>query len=190
MLWRDERVVELMVSMAADVVEELGASTVLLAAGEIHSAMVRGEIDGFEFSVPAVDWPLGFQEIAPYVTLPGWHQPSAMLETVVNLDAWNKLPDDLKAIFEAACKEVGMVDFVAHLEGINAEYLRKFEQYGIEITTLDEETMKRITEITNRLADEQAAKDSFYAIVLKSQRDFREDYRAWEKWSNYKLYPD
>jgi len=176
--------------MAADVVEELGATAVLLPANSIRTAMESGEIDGFEFSTPAVDWPMGFHEIAPYVTLPSWHQPSAMLETIVNLDAWNQLPEDLKAIFEAACKEVGMVDFMAHLEGINAKYFRKFEQYGAEIIVLDQEAMNRITEITSRLADEQAVKDSFYAGVLKSQREFRQNYRIWEKWGDYKLYPD
>ncbi|MBN2187700.1 MAG: TRAP transporter substrate-binding protein DctP [Dehalococcoidia bacterium] len=176
--------------MAAGVVEELGATTILVPAEEIRSAMARGDIDGFEFSTPAVDWPLGFEEIAPYVVLPCWHQPSAMLETIVNRDAWNQLPDDLKAIFEAACKETSIVDFMAHLEGTNAEYLKKFEQYGTELMILDTESMLRITEITDRLADEQAAKDPFYARVLKSQRDFREGYRTWEKWGDYKLYPD
>ena len=175
--------------MAADILQELGASTTLIPVAEIRSAIERGDIDGFEFSTPAVDWPLGLQEITPYVCLPCWHQPSAMVETVVNLDAWNKLPDDLKTIFEAACKEVGMVDFMACLEGVNAEYLSKFEQYGTQVTVLDTEAMERITEITNALADEQAAKDPFYAEVLKSQRDFRESYRTWERWGDYKLYP-
>ena len=176
--------------MAADVLEELGASTILIPAAEIRSAMERGDIDGAEFSIPAVDWPMGFHEIAPYVTLPSWHQPSLMLETIVNSDVWDTLPDDLKAIFEAACKEVSIVDHMAHLEGANAEYLRKFEQYGTEIIVLAPGVMGKITEITNRLADEQAAKDPFYAKVLKSQRDFRENYRTWEKWGEYKLYPD
>jgi len=176
--------------MCADVVEELGASAILVAGGEIYTSMETGLIDGFEYSAPAVDWPSGFHEIAPYVALPSWHQPSAMLETIVNLDAWDELPDDLKAIFEAACKEIAIVDHMAHLEGANAEYLRKFEQYGTEITVLDVEAMEKISEITNRLADEQAVKDPFYARVLKSQRDFREDYRTWERWGDYKLYPE
>ncbi len=174
--------------LCADVMKELGASTMLVAGGEIYTAMERGVIDGFEYSTPAVDWPMGFQEIAPYVVLPCWHQPSACLETVVNLDAWNKLPDDLKAIFESACKEVALIDHMAHLEGANAEYLKKFEEYGTKITVLSPEDMKKISEITNRLADEQAAKDPFYAKVLKSQRDFLKEYRTWEKWGNYQLY--
>lgn len=174
--------------MAADVVRELGATAVLLPGGDIKAAMESGEIDGFEFSTPAVDWPMGFQEVAPYVALPSWHQPSAMLETIVNVDAWNRLPDDLKAIFEAACKETGMTDFMAGLEGENAEYLRKFEQSGVKIIMLDAEAINEISRITNRLADEQAAEDAFFARVLESQRDFRQNYRGWEKWGDHNLY--
>jgi len=176
--------------MAADVVEALGASAVLVPGDEIRSAMESGEIDGFEFSTPAVDWPLGFQEVAPYVTLPSWHQPSAMLETIVSADAWDALPDDLKAIFESACKEVSMVDFMAGLEGANADYLSRFEEYGTQLITLDSQAMETITETTNALADQLAAQDSFFAEVLQSQRDFMAGYRTWEQWGDHQLYPD
>ena len=109
--------------------------------------------------------------------------------TFVNLDAWNKLPDDLKAIFESACKEVGMVDFVTRTEGLNPGYLQKYEQGGIQIFILDDQSMQRITEITDRLCDNIAANDAFLAKVLKSQRDFRANYRIWEKWGGYQIYP-
>jgi TRAP-type mannitol/chloroaromatic compound transport system substrate-binding protein len=113
-----------------------------------------------------------------------------MYDTMVNLNAWNKLPDDLKAIVEAACKEVSTVDYMAQVEGKNAEYLKKFEQRGIVVTTLDTAAVSRIGEIAARLADEKAAKDQFFARVLKSQRDFKAEYRTWEKWGDYRLYTD
>jgi TRAP-type mannitol/chloroaromatic compound transport system substrate-binding protein len=176
--------------LAAEVLKELGATPVQIAPGDIKAAMKRGDIDGFEYSTPAVDWPMGFQEVAPYVTLPPWHQPSGMAETIVNQGAWGKLPDDLKAILEAACKEISMVDYLSYVEGTNAEDLDKFKQYGTKINVLDTKSMERIAEITKRLADEKAAKDPFYAKVLKSQRDFRSNYRTWELWGDYKLYPE
>ncbi|MDD4984282.1 MAG: TRAP transporter substrate-binding protein DctP [Dehalococcoidales bacterium] len=177
------------VGMAADILNELGASTVSLPAAEIVTAMENGDIDGCEFSTPVIDWQLGFQEVAQYACLPSWHQPSGMYETIVNAEAWNELPDDLKAIFESACKEVGIVDGMAQLDGANAKYLEMFQQQGTEITVLDTEAINRISEMATRLADEQAAKDPFYARVLESQRDFRTEYRTWEQWGNYNLYP-
>jgi len=154
------------------------------------NALKQGKIDGFEFGAPAVDWGLGFDnKITPYVTLPSWHQPSSMYEVFVNKDAWNKLPDDLKDIFEAACKEVSMVDFPSNLEGVNAAYQQKYQQGGMQVSVLDTATMQRISEITDKLAGSRAAQNAFYAKVLKSQRDFKVNYRTWEKWSDFKVYP-
>lgn len=178
------------VGMAADILKELGATPISLPVAEIIPAMKKGEIDGCEFNSPLIDWQLGFQDVAKYAALPSWHQPSGMYDTLVNLNAWNKLPDDLKAIFECACKEVSSVDYMASVEGQNAQYLKKFQQQGLQITTLDSAAVSRIGEIAVKLADQQAAKDPFYARVLKSQRDFKADYRTWEKWGDYKLYPD
>ena len=175
--------------LAAEVVKELGATTVLTAPGDIKNAMQNGEIDGFEFSTPGIDWPMGFQEVAPYVSMPSWHQPSAMFETIVNQAAYDRLPKDLQDILESACKEVAIIDFFSSIEGINSEYLTKYEQYGTQINTLDAEAVQVISDITNRLADEQASKNAFYAKVLASQRSFVQDYRKWGTWGKYDLYP-
>lgn len=174
--------------LAADVLKELGATTITTAPGEILTALQSGEIDGFEFGTPAVDWSMGFHEVVNYVSLPCWHQPSAMFETIINEEAWNQLPADLQAILEAACKEISMIDYLVYTEGSNAEALNNFIDAGIQINVLDEEAMNTITEITNRLADEKAAEDPFYKEVLQSQRDFTAQYRTWEQWEIYSLY--
>jgi TRAP-type mannitol/chloroaromatic compound transport system substrate-binding protein/predicted secreted protein len=176
------------VGMAADVLKELGATTVSLPVAEIVPAMKNGTIDGCEFNTPTIDWQLGFQNAAKFAALPSWHQPSCMYDAMVNKDAWNKLPDDLKAIFEAACKEVSTIDYMATVEGQNADVFRKFEQAGLQVTTLDTLALSRISEIAVRLADEKASSDQFFAKVLKSQRDFTADYRTWEQWGDYTLY--
>jgi len=175
--------------MAADVARELGATTILTPPDDIKAALSRGEIDGFEYSTPAIDLPMDFQEVAPYVCLPSWHQPSAMFEIEVNQDAWNQLPADLQAIFEVACKEISFIDFSAQLEGANAAALRQLIQKGISVTVLDSAAMNQITEITNRLADAKATQNAYYARVLDSQRQFRDDYRTWQKWGQYSLFP-
>jgi TRAP-type mannitol/chloroaromatic compound transport system substrate-binding protein len=178
-----------MPGMGAEVLKELGGIPVTIPQGQIKEALGKGEIDGFEYSTPAIDWMLGFDsKITPYVTLPSWHQPSAIGETIVNKDAWNRLPDDLKAIFEAVCKEVSMVDFLGYMEGLNAVYIQRYSQGGIQILELDTAAMKEISKITERLADSHAGQNSFYAKVLQSQREFRASYRVWEKWNDPRVY--
>jgi len=177
------------VGMATDVLKELGAIPVMTAQGEIIAALEEGLIDGFEYGSPVIDWGIGFgSKITPYVTLPPWHQPSTMYEIMVNKDAWNKLPQDLQAIFEAACKEVSIVDFPAYEEGLNPDYQQKYIEGGMQVFVLDRETINTISKITDSLANAQAAEDAFYARVLQSQRDFKYNYRTWEPWSHFEVY--
>ena len=71
---------------------------------------------------------------------------------------------------------------MARLEGANAEYFSKFKQHGFEVTVLDDEVIKKIAEISNKLADEQADKDPLYARALESQRKFKVEYGTWKQW--------
>jgi TRAP-type mannitol/chloroaromatic compound transport system substrate-binding protein len=177
------------VGMATDVLKELGAIPVIIPQGEIIDALNKGEIDGFEYGSPVIDWGIGFgSNITPYVTLPPWHQPSTMYEMMFNKDAWNKLPKDLQAIVEAACKEVSMVDFPAYEESVNADYQQKYMDGGMQVFVLDKATMQKISKITDDLADARAANNTFYAAVLQSQRDFKSSYRTWEIWSDFEVY--
>ena len=44
------------------------------------------------------DRTLGLMEVGDYYYYPGWHEPGAMLETIVNEEALAALPEDLQAI--------------------------------------------------------------------------------------------
>ncbi|WOD07569.1 TRAP transporter substrate-binding protein [Marinomonas sp. GJ51-6] len=66
--------------LAGEVMKKSGASVVLLSGGDIYPNLERGVIDGTEFSMPAIDVAMGFEKVAKYYYLPGWHQPAAINE--------------------------------------------------------------------------------------------------------------
>ena len=70
--------------LGAEVMQRLGVSTSLLAAGDIFPALERGAIDATEFSMPAIDQNLGFYNLAKHNYFPGWHQQSTIQELLVN----------------------------------------------------------------------------------------------------------
>lgn len=78
--------------------EALGASGVVMGGGEVYSSMQRGVIDGAAFSLGASQ--LRWFEVADYVTVPRFGEVSALV--LMNLDAWNALPDDEQAMLERA----------------------------------------------------------------------------------------
>jgi TRAP-type mannitol/chloroaromatic compound transport system substrate-binding protein len=81
---------------------KLGASPVNLPAGEIYTALSSGVVDAAEMVSLTEDYDLGFHEVAKYFLFPSFHSMAAVLHFEVNMEAWNKLPDHLKAAVEAA----------------------------------------------------------------------------------------
>lgn len=68
-----------------------------MPGGEIYLALDRGVIDSAEFSTPYATYPLGFQEIAKNVMVPGWHQVSYQNMFIVNKKAWDSLTPQQKS---------------------------------------------------------------------------------------------
>ena len=66
--------------------------------------MQTGVIDAVEWVGPYNDRTLGLMEVGEYYYYPGWHEPGAMLETIVNADALAALPADLQAIVQVAAR--------------------------------------------------------------------------------------
>ncbi len=159
---------------------KLGASVVTLPGGEVYPALERKVLDAAEFSIPAVDKVLGFQEICHYLTVPGVHQPSLVLETIVNKKSWEKLPDDLKPLVDAAA-DAAMVWCLAHGKKKNADAMKFFREYGVEIIELSPEVQRQIKKACEEVIDEHAKKDSFFAKVLDSQKKFHAVWRPYEK---------
>jgi TRAP-type mannitol/chloroaromatic compound transport system substrate-binding protein len=90
--------------IGGELMARLGVLPVLVAPGEIYSALRSGIVDGAEFLGPWSDRALALQRIAPYYYWPGFTKPNGTGECLVNLDEWTALPDDLKAIVAHACE--------------------------------------------------------------------------------------
>ena len=153
--------------------ERLGARVVSLAGGEVYPSLERGVIDAAEFATPAIDRKLGFEEICPYLKVPGIHEPCAPLETLVNEKTWNELPDRLKPKVKFALK-------ISSFEAINeamkqdAEAMEYFmNSPKVEVSKLTPEMIEEIKRIGQQEMDKMAQDDEFFAQVLESQRNFR-----------------
>lgn len=163
-----------------DVLKTSGAEIISVPPGEIYTALERGVVDGLEYGPVCVDWAQNMQEITKYWCLPGWHQPGTIHGFMMNMDAWNELPDDLKAIVEHAAKSTWV--YTSSLMDYNcAEATKNFIDYGIEITHLSDEDLKVLEERTVQVEEATAAENPDYAKVIKSQQDYLSYYREWRE---------
>ena len=68
----------------------------MVPGGEIYTLLQRKGVDAIEWSTPGANLSEGFHEVAPYIIMPGVHQPSFVWEVVVKEETWQALPDALK----------------------------------------------------------------------------------------------
>lgn len=159
--------------IAGAVMKKLGASVTLLAGGDIFPNLERGVIDGAEFSTPAVDVLMGFQNIVKNNYYPGWHQPSSILEVLVNKSKWEALSQSDRALIEVTCQSAmlfGMTKGIAD----QAEAMKQFEEAGVSVRVWPEDMMVAFREASAEVMEEQAAADEDFARVWNSLKTFRE----------------
>jgi len=152
----------------------------MLPGGEVYTALQRKVLDAAEMALPNIDRDLGLHEVCKYLTVPGPHQPSSLLHVYVNQKAWDKLPQDLQAIVKYASQATTMRLLVRSV-WLDAPALEEFKKYGTIINYLDPKVQKRLAKIANEFLDKKAAKDPFFAKVLKSQRQWHKSYKSYRE---------
>lgn len=164
--------------LAGEVMKKLGASVVLLGGGDIYPNLERGVIDGTEFSMPAIDKAMGFEKVAKNYYLPGWHQPAAINELIVNKAKWDGMSDAQRAVIETACRET-MLWGVTSTEVENAEAIEGFKAAGVAIRTFPPELLEKFKAATGEVMAEQSAKNEDFKRVWDSLSAYRAKAAAW-----------
>ncbi|TYB34052.1 MAG: ABC transporter substrate-binding protein [Flexistipes sinusarabici] len=168
------------VGWAADILEKMGVSISPVPGGETYLALERGVVDGAEFSTPSATYPLGFQEVAKNVIVPGWYQTSCQNMFMVNEKAYNELPDHLKYILEIASRETQWWS-MAEREYENAVAIVNYKKEGVSFNKLDDESLNKLRETTKNYLDSLRKKDALLDKVLTSQEDLIQLYSNWKK---------
>jgi TRAP-type mannitol/chloroaromatic compound transport system substrate-binding protein len=164
--------------LAGEAMAKVGASIVLLPGGEIYSSMEKGIIDGTELSMPAIDITLGLQQVGKYYYLPGWHQPAAMNELIVNMDKWNSLSESQQDLIEASCKAVNLKSVLSTLTR-NADAVDTFEAAGVEIKSFPPEVLDALQAAFDGTISEQLENDPDFKRVWESLQAYRASAAAW-----------
>lgn len=147
--------------IGGDFYTKLGASIVSTAGNEIYTALQLGTVDAAEFNDWIVNMEMGFDEITDYVIEPVLHTGALTDKSVtVNNAAWNKLPDDLKAIV-ISCLDVAKVKSATAYEVGSSKAKGKFLQGGAEIIQLSDEDVAKANKLAAEVILDYAGKNEF-----------------------------
>ncbi|MBT5332026.1 MAG: TRAP transporter substrate-binding protein DctP [Porticoccaceae bacterium] len=173
--------------IAGEVFQRAGGTAVTIAGGELYTSMQTGVIDATEWVGPYNDRSFGFNEVGQYYYYPGWHETGSNLEFDINLDAWNRLPEDLQAIVEAAARAVNQ-DMLDEYTAQNAIVLQELIEDGVDIRPFPDEVIAELKSIAMDFYAEEAEKDETFAHVYQEYWAFFEKLQVWHAISEVPLY--
>jgi len=159
--------------MIAETFAAAGAKTVMLAGGDVVSALEKGTIDAADYVGPAVNYSLGFHKVTKYVSvgpqgLQSIYQPVDLMDFVVNMDVWNKLSPKLKQFLD---DEVQIYSNVHHsaIQKADMEAWPLLEKAGTEVTRLSLEDVADFQNLAVPIWFKWSNKDKDAARLFKAQ---------------------
>ena len=160
----------------ADIYKAAGVATILLPGGEVYPALEKGVIDGADFVGPAINYNLGYGEIAKYIimgppTMPCLHQPVDIMSMEVNMRSWNRIPKDLQDMLVLAVKWHSWDQYV-QIQKANLEAWPKFKAQGVEVIRLPQSEVDKFKPFAIPLWFDWAKRSPEATEAFKTQWEF------------------
>ncbi len=138
--------------------KKLGAQPVPIPPPDVHTALERGVVDGLIWVAGLIrDW--GWNEVVKYRVEPGFYLGVNVV--LVNNDAWNKLPENLRKIIqdsEIEAEKMAVARADAHLASENAI----MEKGGMKVIKLPPAEAAKL---------QDAANSALWEIVIQKAGD-------------------
>jgi TRAP-type mannitol/chloroaromatic compound transport system substrate-binding protein len=158
--------------MSGEVFKAMGMTVVTLASGEIVPALERGTVDAAEYSDPSSDMSNGFQDVRKFYHMPGIHQPTGIMEVIVNKAKWDELPDDLKAIVEVAAEADQGLFVLQMLDRNSKDLLTLVNEKGVTVVQTPPEILQEVLKGWDIVAEQKSKENAYFKKVLDSQKEW------------------
>ena len=164
--------------MIAEGFAAVGAKTTLLPGSEVFSALEKGTVDAADYTGPAVNWDLGFQQVTKYIWtgppgLESIYQPVDLMDFVVRMDVWNKLSPKMKQWLDDEIQVYSNTHFGA-IQKADMEAWGKFEKAGVTVNRLPAEELPQFQKVAVPIWFKWANKDADAAHIFKLQLEVME----------------
>ncbi|ACL19298.1 TRAP dicarboxylate transporter- DctP subunit [Desulfitobacterium hafniense DCB-2] len=162
---------------APDIAVAQGISAITLPIEEIFTAMASGAVDMLENCYLSYNHDLGITDIAPYGIYPDFWNCSFVETVVVNKNAWNKLPEDIKIIVKSVF-DAKMIDVFAKAEITSAQDLKELDESGkVNFRRLDAEQFKAMRQDMMEIEAAETEKQGQDSLTAKTYETIYEFYR-------------
>lgn len=167
--------------LGGEVMERVGAEPVSLAGSDVFSSLQMGVIDATEWVSPFNDLALGLHTAAEYYYYPGWHEPGPTTELIINREAWEGLPEDLKVMVETTAAAING-EVLAEFTARNATALETLvNEHGVKLRRLPDDVLDRLESASRAVVKESAQGNELAKRIYDSYTTFLDDVRAYHQ---------
>ncbi len=160
--------------LAGEAMSGIGVTTMTIPGSEIFTSLETGVLDAADWVGPYNDLAFGLHQVADYYYTSAWNEPSAILEGTVNLDAWNALPDDLKAVVTEATRASNLA-MLSEFAFRNAEALRTLvDEHGVKLRRFPDDVMAALHDSAKQVIQRQVENDEASKRIFDAYRDFQQ----------------
>ena len=159
--------------LGGEVFQRAGGTAITLPGGEIFTSLQTGVIDATEWVGPYNDLAFGLHQVAKYYYYPGWQEPGPALETIINKQAFETLPDDLKEIVRMASR-VTNEDMLALYTARNNSALEELVNvHKVELRKIPDEVLRELKRISDQVVSELPSDDPLEKKIYESYITFK-----------------
>lgn len=176
-----------MPGLGGEVLARLGATPVNLPGSEVFTALQTGAIDASDWVSPYNDLAFGLHKAARYYYAPGWQEPQAVIELLINQKAYDSLPPDLQAILVEAARAANQ-DMLDDYVYNNALALDELKKQGVQLRRFPDEVLDALRRESALVLGELAAQSELNGRIWASLQAFEAQVTPMHRLTEQELY--
>ncbi|MCF6300435.1 MAG: TRAP transporter substrate-binding protein [Proteobacteria bacterium] len=158
--------------LAGEVLHRAGGTPQTLPGTELFTALQTGTIDATEWVGPYNDLAFGLYQAAQFYYYPGWHEPTACLECIINKESFAELPEDLQYIVRQATMAANqnmLSDFMANNQRSLDVLLN---EHKVKLREFPPEVLQEFKKYSKQVLAELGQSSELAMRIYNSYKDF------------------
>lgn len=156
--------------MSQDIFQRIGAAPVNIPGAEVYTALERGVVEAADWGTLGMNDDLGYHAIAPFPLYPGFHS-APLADVAVNMNRWNELPDDIKALVEMAVRDFSR-DMVEKIALQDAHVAAQAAENGIELVNWSSDERRKFRNVAVEVWADYASRSPMAQRIYDSHIAF------------------
>lgn len=156
--------------MMAEFFGKLGASTSVIAAGELYTALATGVVSGAHWGDAGPMYEMKFQEVLKNYMEPepiqgGWNN------FMINLDVWKKMTPEQRTALDTAIRKSAEMGFASSRALTKTSIDDMGKKWQVQFNTLPDADLKTLGQASLQLQEELAKRDPLCAKAVAKLKE-------------------